>query len=312
MTPAWAQEIQVTGQVVDAEGGMPLPGVNVVVQGTTTGAITDVDGEYAISVPSESAVLIFSFVGYVTQQVGVAGQIRVDVALEEATTELDEVVVTAYGTQTKRTVTGSIQTVSADVLKDIPVAQVANQLQGKVSGVQINQRTGTPGEALTVRIRNAGSINASSEPLYVVDGFPIDGDLTGINPEEIESISILKDASSTALYGSRGANGVILIETKSAKAGKTEINFSAYRGVQKLPQRGRVDMMNGQEFAQFKKETYEDRGVAVPEAFQNPAQYGEGTNWYDIMFQPATIQDYTLSFSSGTEKARASVVAGYT
>lgn len=304
------QDKSITGVVTD-RAGSPMPGVTVIVEGTTIGTITDGDGKFTLQIPSGSANLHVSFVGMATQIIPIGDKSSFAVSLLEETIGLEEVVAVGYGTQTKRTVTGAIQTVSGDDLKDIPAAQVVQTLQGKVSGVQITQRTGQPGEALSVRVRNAGSINAGNSPLYVVDGFPIDGDLTGINPEEIESITVLKDASSTALYGSRAANGVILVETKRAKAGKTSINFSAYYGVQKLPEKGRVEMMNGQEFAQFKKETYEDRGVAVPSAFQNPAQYGEGTNWYGIMFEPAPIQDYTLTLMAGNEKQRTTVVAGY-
>lgn len=308
------QQRIVTGRVTDSKTGDPLPGVNIVVKGTTTGTVTDAEGNYQLAVASPDAYLDFSFIGYVPQSIAVANRSRIDVALVESATQLDEIVVVGYGTQTKRTVTGSIQTVSSESLKDIPVAQVTQTLQGKVTGVQINQRTGTPGAAMSVRIRGAGSINAGSAPLYVVDGFPIDGDLSGINPEEIESITILKDASSAALYGSRAANGVVLVETKTGRAGRTQVNLSAYYGVQALPKKGRVEMMNGTEFAQFKKETYLDRGVPldqIPAAFQNPEQYGEGTDWYDLMFRTAPIQDYTLSLQSGNEKYRTAAVIGY-
>ena len=305
------QQQRITGKVTDASNGEVLPGVNVVVRGTSIGAITNEQGIYTLDIPTQSTAIEFSFIGYNSQVVAYTGQAQVDVALVQNTTLLEEIVVVGYGTQTKRTVTGSIQTISADELKDIPVSQVTQSLQGKVTGVQINQRTGTPGAAMSVRIRGAGSINAGSNPLYVIDGFPIDGDLTGINPEEIESITILKDASSTALYGSRAANGVVMVETKSGKTGKTQINLSAYGGFQALPQKGRVEMMNGQEFAQFKKETYEDRNVPVPALFQNPEEYGGGTDWYGLMFRTAPMQDYTLTFQSGNEKFRNSVVAGY-
>ncbi len=304
------QQLTVTGTVTD-ESGIPLPGVNVLVNGTTIGVITDRNGEYSIEVPSADAVLHFSYVGFVSQDISVSGNIRIDVVLVEGTQELDEVVITAYGTQQKRAVTGAQQTVLADELGDIPVPQIANKLQGKVSGVQINQTTGIPGQAPFIRIRNAGSINAGSDPLYVVDGFPIEGDLTGINPQEIESITILKDASSTALYGSRAANGVVLIETKSASTGSMQVSFSAYAGMQVLPAK-RVEMMNGTEFAQFKQETYLDRGIPladIPAEFQNPEQYGEGTDWYNIMMNPAPIQDYTLTLRGGTNRYRASVIA---
>ncbi|MCY1723041.1 TonB-dependent receptor [Prolixibacteraceae bacterium Z1-6] len=304
------QEKTITGAVTD-NSGLPLPGVTVVVAGTTVGTVTDFDGKFTLVIPDNAENLQVSFVGMKTQVIAINGQTNFVVSLEEDSIGLEEVVAVGYGTQTKRNVTGSIQTVSSEDLKDLPVAQITQALQGKVSGVQINQTTGVPGEALNIRVRGQGSISAGSDPLYVVDGFPISGKLTDLNPEEIESITILKDAASTSLYGSRAANGVILVQTKQAKTGQTKIDFTAYYGVQTLSERGRPDMMNGTEFAQFKKESYEDAGLDVPEAFQNPSQYGEGTDWYDIMFRAAPVQNYTLSLSSGTEKLKASVVAGY-
>lgn len=301
---------KVTGKVSDSTGAS-LPGVSVVVKGTTNGTITDADGNYSINNVSPNAILQFSFVGMKAQEISAAGKAIVDVTLAEESIGLQEVIAVGYGTQTKRNVTGSIQTVSAEDLKDIPVAQVTQALQGKVSGVQINQTTGIPGESMNIRVRGQGSISAGSDPLYVVDGFPITGKMTDLNPEEIESITILKDAASTSLYGSRAANGVILIQTKRAKAGQTKIDFSTYFGVQTLPKAGRPDIMNATEFAQFKKESYEDLGLAVPAAFQNPSSYGKGTDWYDLMFRPAPVQEYTMTLTSGTEKLRTSAVAGY-
>ncbi len=305
-----AQEVTVKGKIVDVDGNA-LPGVNILEKGTTNGTVSNLDGEYSIAVSSPDAVLSFSFIGYLTEEITVAGQSTIDVSLVEDIQSLDEVVVVGYGTQTKRNVTGAIQTVSSEDLKDMPVAQVTQALQGKVSGVQINQNTGVPGEALNIRVRGQGSISAGSDPLYVVDGFPITGKLTDLNPDEIESITVLKDAASTSLYGSRAANGVILVETKKAGAGQTKIDFSSYFGIQQLPEAGRPDMMNATEFAQFKKESYEDLGVDVPEAFQNPEEYGEGTDWYDVMFRTAPVQNYTLSLVTGTDKLSTSVMAGY-
>ncbi len=305
------QQKEIRGTVTSQSTGEFLPGVTVIIKGTTIGTVTDFEGKFTLTIPADAEILQVSFVGMKMQELPIGSNTEFYVSLEDETIGLEEVVAVGYGTQSKRTVTGSIQTVSAEDLKDIPSAQLAQSLQGKVTGVQINQRTGIPGEALSIRVRGAGSINASTDPLYVVDGFPITGDLTGINPDEIENITILKDASSTALYGSRAANGVVLIETKKASVGRTNVEFSAYYGIQSLPQSGRPDLMNATEFAQFKKESYEDLGQEVPEAFQNPSQYGEGTDWYDVMFDPAPIQDYSLSLSSATERFSTSVVAGY-
>jgi TonB-linked SusC/RagA family outer membrane protein len=308
---SYKQQPKISGKVTDATTGDPLPGVYVRIEGTNTGSVTDVEGNYTVDVPAENAVLQFSFVGYITENVLVAGRSQINVSMVAELTALEEVIVVGYGTQTKRTVTGSIQSVNSDDIKNIPVSQVTQSLQGKLAGVQINQASGIPGKGMLVRVRGAGSISAGSDPLYVVDGFPVTGDVSNINAEEIESISILKDASSTSLYGSRAANGVVLITTKQGKQGKTEIGFNAYYGTQVLPEKGRPDMMNGTEFAQFKKESYEDLGVEVPAAFQNPGQYGDGYDWYNIMFRKAPIQDYTLTLSSSTEKFNASAIAGY-
>jgi TonB-linked SusC/RagA family outer membrane protein len=305
------QQQKVTGKVTDATTGEPLPGVNVRIEGTNIGTITDIGGNYTIEVPAQDAVIQFSFIGYITESVSVAGKLQIDITLKAEISELDEVIIVGYGTQSKRTITGSIQSVVANEIKDIPVTQVTQQLQGKLAGVQINQATGIPGREMYVRIRGAGSLSAGSNPLYVVDGFPITGDLTNINPEEIETISILKDAASTALYGSRAANGVVLITTKRGTSGKSEIGFNAYYGFQALPKKGIPEVMNGTEFAQFKKESYEDLSQPVPAAFQNPEQYGAGYNWYDAMFRTAPIQDYTLSLSNRGDKFSVATVAGY-
>jgi TonB-linked SusC/RagA family outer membrane protein len=221
------------------------------------------------------------------------------------------VVVVGYGTQLKREVTGAVQTVEAKELADIPVAQTTQKLQGKLAGVQVLQTTGKPGQGMQVRIRSQASISAGSEPLYVVDGFPIVTDISLINPDEIETITVLKDAASTSLYGSRAANGVVLITTKQAKNGQSSVGVNAYYGVQRVPQKGRPDMMNGTEFAQFKKETYEDLGQPVPAVFQNPEQYGQGYDWYDAMLRTSSIQNYSVTLTAGKDKFSTSAVAGF-
>jgi TonB-linked SusC/RagA family outer membrane protein len=306
----YAQQFTVTGQVTDEEG-TSLIGVSVVVQGTTTGTITDTDGYYTLNDVPEDAILVFSFVGMVPEEIPVAGKAVINVTMVEKVLDLDEIVVVGYGSQTQRTVTGSLQNLDSKELESIPVTTIAQKLQGKLSGVQINQTTGTPGEGMKIRIRGQASLSAGNDPLFVIDGFPIEGDMSDMNADEIESITVLKDASATSLYGSRAANGVILITTKKGTTGQTQVNFSSYFGVQVLPEKGRPDMMNGTEFAQYKKESYEDRGVEVPVAFQNPEQYGEGYDWYDIMFRKANIQNYNLSLSGGTDKLSVSAVAGY-
>ncbi|WP_084273514.1 SusC/RagA family TonB-linked outer membrane protein [Maribacter antarcticus] len=307
-----AQDATVTGTVTSIEDGQALPGVNVLVKGTTQGAVTDFDGNYSI-VANSNATLVFSYIGFTTQEITIKGQNQVDASMTEDATSLDEVILVGYGTQIKREVTGSVQTVNLTELSDIPVTQVGQKLQGQLAGVQINQTTGTPGEGLNIRIRGQLSVSGGSEPLYVVDGFPIAGNLNNINPAEIETLTVLKDAASTSLYGSRAANGVVLITTKQGKIGKTNVSFNMSTGLQSVPQRGRVEMMDAVEFAQFKQEYYQDQGDPVPDIFQNPSQYeGQTNDWYDAMLRTAPISIYNLSVSGGSEKFRASLVAGLT
>lgn len=298
------------GQVKD-DTGEKLPGVSVVVKGTNVGTVTDVEGNFMLNVPENGGTLIFSSVGYVSQEVAIGTKSTIDVTLTVDSKALSEVVVVGYGSQLKKEVTGAVQTVKSEELKDIPVSQVTQKLQGRLAGVQINQTTGKPGQGMSVRIRGQLSVSAGSDPLYVVDGFPITGNIGAINPDEIEDISILKDAASTSLYGSRAANGVVLITTKRGKSGETSVGFNAYYGIQKVPQRGRIKMLNAEEFAQFKKEFYEDMNQPVPEAFENPSKYaGKNNDWYDALLRTAPIQSYNLTVSSNKENMRTSLVAG--
>jgi TonB-dependent starch-binding outer membrane protein SusC len=303
-------DVVVTGKVTD-EQGAGLPGVSVVVKGTTQGTNTDGEGNFRITAPNINAVLVFSFVGFKRQEINIGSQTSLTVKLLPSDESLNEVVVVGYGSQLKKEVTGAVQTVGAKEFKDLPVSQIAQKLQGRLAGVQINQTTGKPGQGMSVRIRGQVSVTAGSDPLYVVDGFPITGTIAQLNPDEIEDISILKDAASTSLYGSRAANGVVLITTKKGAAGQTNVSFSAFYGIQKVPERGRLKMLNAVEFAQFKKEYYEDGGRPVPVEFQNPAQYeGKTNDWYGALLREAPIQSYNLSISSNKERSNTSLVAG--
>lgn len=300
---------KVTGVVVDANGE-PVIGANVVQKGTTNGTITDVAGKFNLEIPAQSTLQI-SYIGYNTQDLAYAGQSALNIVLAEDTQALDEVVVVAYGTQNKRSVTGSMETVKFEELSDMPVAQFSQKLQGQVSGVQINQGSGRPGQGVSMRVRGSASISTNSTPLYVVDGFPIVGDINNINPNEIESMTILKDAAATSLYGSRAAFGVVLITTKGAKTGETKVSANAYMGIQQVPNYGRPEMMNGTEWAQFRKEHYEDMGVDVPAAFRNPSQYGKGYDWNDAMLRSAMIGDYSISVNANKGNFSSSIVLGY-
>ena len=304
-------DIPVTGKVTD-EQGEGLPGVSVVVKGTTQGATTDGTGSFRLAVPNTRSTLVFSFVGYGSKEIVVGEQTTLTVALSPDDQTLNEVVVVGYGSQLKKEITGAVQTVSAQEIKDLPVSQIGQKLQGRLAGVQINQTTGKPGQGISIRIRGQVSVSAGSDPLYVIDGFPITGSIGQLNPDEIDDITILKDAASTSLYGSRAANGVVLITTKKGKPGQTTVNFSAFAGVQQVPKKGRVEMLNAVEFAQFKKEYYEDQGRPVPTEFQNPAQYeGKNNDWYGALLRTAPIQSYNLSISSNNAKSSTSLVAGY-
>ncbi|WP_421829149.1 TonB-dependent receptor [Larkinella sp.] len=304
-------DITVSGKVTD-EKNEALPGVSVVLKGSQRGTTTNAEGRYTLAVPNENATLVFSFVGYLPEEMVVGNRSTVDVLLKTDTKALAEVVVVGYGTQQKEDITGAISTISERQMKDAPVAQVGQLLQGKLSGVRIDQVSGRPGEGMNIKIRGAVSITAGADPLYVVDGMPISGNINTINPAEIESITVLKDAAASSLYGSRAANGVVLIQTKSAIPGKTQIDFDAYYGFEQIPKSRRLTMMNAQEYAQFQKEIAELNGRPVNAAFQNPEQYaGKGTDWYDAITRTAPIQSYNLTVNAGMKNFSTSVTGGY-
>lgn len=304
---AFAQQVKgkVTGQ-----NGEALVGVSVTIKGINRGTQSDADGSYKLDVPNNST-LVFSFVGYTPSEVAYTGQKEINVSLNLDDKLLSEIVVVGYGSQLKKNVTGAVQTIGSKEIKDIPVSQVTQKLQGQLAGVQINQTTGKPGQGMSVRIRGQLSVSAGSDPLYVIDGFPITGDIGAMNPDEIEDISILKDASSTSLYGSRAANGVVLITTKKGKSNGTNVSFNTFVGMQEVPDRGLIQMLTAEEFAQFKKEYYEDAKQPVPAEFQNPSQYaGKDNNWYKALLRKAPLQSYNLTVTSNKERSRTSFVGG--
>jgi TonB-dependent starch-binding outer membrane protein SusC len=308
--PAAVIAITVKGVVTD-DGGQGLPGVSVVLKGTTTGTTTNASGQYSLSVPDNGGTLVFSYVGYVTQELNTGGRTTINVQLVADTKALSEVVVVGYGSQTKKEVTGAVQTISGKELMDIPVSQIGQKLQGRLAGVQINQTTGRPGQGMNIRIRGQLSVSGGSEPLYVIDGFPITGNIGALNPDEIEDITVLKDAASTSLYGSRAANGVVLITTKKGKSGQTNVSFNSFVGTQVVPMKGRLQMMDAVEFAQFKKEYYEDAKQPVPAEFQNPEIYRDKNNdWYDALLRRAPVQSYNLTLTSNKDRLNTAVVAG--
>lgn len=322
--------VMVSGRVTDTDGST-IPGVNIIVKNTTIGTATDAQGKYSIEVPDAEAVLIFSFIGFVTQEVKVGSQNKVDVVLQPDVQKLSEVVVVGYGTQQKKDLTGSISTVSKNEIRALPVTSVDQALSGRAAGVQVTTASAAPGGAVSVRIRGGNSIGAGTEPLYVIDGIPVYSDnstyrpggtaelgqsanaLSSINPNDIESIEILKDASATAIYGSRGANGVVLITTKRGKAGGAVIDFEVYHGVQQVTRK--IDLMNAREYANLyntiiaNDNTPDANQTPMTEAFVN--SLGEGTDWQEELFRTAPISNYQATVSGGTDKSRYAISGNY-
>lgn len=306
----YAQQRTIHGQITDASTGLPVPSATIGVKGSGQGTVSDAKGQFSLKAAANDS-LIFSSVGYLTKTLYVGNQSNLSLQLQPNNKLLDQVVVVGYGTQMKKEVTGAVQTIDVTKLRDLPVSQVTQKLQGKLAGVQINESTGKPGQGMSVRIRGQLSVSAGSDPLYVVDGFPIVGNIGSLNPDEIQDISILKDAASTSLYGSRAANGVVLITTKHGHKGETNIGFNTYVGMQEVPQHGRIKMMDAVEFAQFKKEYYEDEGQPVPEEFQDPSIYkGKNNDWYGALLRKAPVQSYNLTITTNTDKLNAAIIAG--
>lgn len=294
------QKKQVTGMVVDDQG-LPVVGANVVEKGTTNGAITDLNGNFTLEV-GDKAILKISYVGYNSEEISVGNKTQFSVEIKEDLKTLDEVVVIGYGVVKKSDLTGSVGTVKSKEVNAFPSANLLQAVSGKMSGMEIKQNTGAPGGSISVRIRGANSIQGSNEPLYVVDGFPISGSPTSLNNADIESLEILKDASATAIYGSRGANGVVMITTKQGKAGKTRVEFDASYSTQSLVKK--LDLMNASEYAQFYNlQQLNDTGKEYFTASQI-AGFGEGYDWQDLIFQDAPIWRTNLSVSGGNDKTQ--------
>ena len=302
---SWSQQIEVSGVVTSASDGMPLPGVSVIVEGTSRGVSTDFDGKYSISVESGQK-LSFSYVGFKTQSVAITNQTVLNVALEDDVESLNEVVVVGYGTQKKADLTSAIATIKPQELAKTPAAQVVQGFQGKVAGVQISS-LGSPGETPQILIRGTNSLSGDSSPLFVVDGMFFDN-IDFLNSSEIESVSILKDASASAIYGVKAANGVVLITTKGGKFNKkAEITFSTYYGVQRA--QNILKMANAEQFVTFALESGSDSEIAsVEQAIQrfgrsrvNPNIPDVNTDWYDEVLRDAEIENYDLQINGGSE-----------
>ncbi len=337
------QGITITGTVTD-ENGEPMPGVNVLVKGSMQGGVTDVNGKYTINVPGKDAVLVFSFIGYTSTENTVGEQRIINIVMHEDLKEIEEVVVVGYGTTRKSDLTGAISSVNKDQIKERSSSNVLTSLSGQVAGVQIQQTQGAPGMAPTIKIRGVATITAGATPLYVIDGIPMEDNsgsynntggagsyfsgggnqqnpLSMINPADIESIEILKDASSAAIYGSRGANGVVIITTKSGSVGRTNLEVSYEKGIQQVVRK--IELMNSQEFIQFYRDArnnqyiYDNRNnpnfvplpenqrpnnYRIPEEFLNNPGSFETTDWQDVAFRTAYSDNAYISLSGGNNK----------
>jgi TonB-dependent starch-binding outer membrane protein SusC len=309
---AWAQTNVITGKVVDKKTGDPLEGVSVVANGNT-GVTTKKDGSYTITTNESS--LTFSFTGYASQTLSTRGKTVIDIALVAEVTEQTEVVVIGYGTSRKKDLTGAVVSISANDINKLPITRADQFIQGRASGVQVIQNNQAPGGNVSIRIRGTNSINSGNEPLFVIDGFPGAGNLNTINPADIESIEILKDASATAIYGSRGANGVVLVTTKKGKAGKQVINFEAYYGQQSVIKT--YDMMNAKEFAIYadsvvaQNNRLNNTSVVLPYSAAKIDSLGEGTDWQSAVLRKAPIASYQLSLSGGTADTKYNLSINY-
>lgn len=294
----------ISGIVRDNMG--PVTGANIVIKGTTNGTISDLDGKFTLENVPANAILQISYIGYLPQEITVNNQSSYNIMLKEDNQSLDEVVVVGYGTVRKADLAGSVAVLDNKAFKDQPITQISDALQGRVSGVQV-QSSGVPGGTVKIRVRGSGSINRSNDPLYVIDGIVRESGLTGLNPEDIQSMQILKDASSTAIYGSRGANGVVLITTKTGKANVRQIMFDAQIGVGTVAKR--YETLNPYEFATlyntYRKETFSPEQLS---AFQNGTA---GTDWLDEIFQNGITQDYKLTLSGGSDKIQYIISGNY-
>lgn len=314
-----AMDRTVTGKVISTADDLPMPGVTVVLKGSIKGTTTDVDGNYSIEVPDEGGVLVFSFIGYTTQEIQIGNQSVIDIRFEEDTQGLEEVIVVGYGTQKKVNVTGAVAEVGGEVLTSRPVTNASSMLQGRMPGVRVVQNSGQPGdEGLSIRIRGQGTFSgAGSNPLVLIDG--VEGNLSEMDPNNIESVSVLKDAASASIYGSRAANGVILVTTKQGSKGGLKINYSGNYGIY-TPTKMPDFITNSAEYMEMWNEAKANSGITTGlytqdqiDLYRNATdrlQY-PNTDWLDIMFNPAPTQNHHLSFNGGEKLTSYDISLGY-
>jgi TonB-linked SusC/RagA family outer membrane protein len=331
LTVANAQTHVVTGKIGDASG-QGIPGVNIIKKGTTVGSTTDANGNFSIEATDQD-ILVVSFIGYLTEEVTVGNQTKIDVLLNEDIATLQEVVVVGYGEQKKSDVTGAISSVNGENLRGTVTASVDQALQGRVAGVQVTQNSGQPGGAVSIRIRGTTSLTGSSEPLYVIDGLQVSGNaggiagfdwqggaggqqantvnpLAAINPNDIESIEVLKDASATAIYGSRAANGVVIITTKRGKKNASTLSYNGFYAIQEVYKT--FNMMDLPTYAEYNNEISQEVTSITPNAlFADPSLLGPGTDWQDAIYQVAPMQSHTLTATGGNDRSQFMVSGGY-
>lgn len=294
-----SQDFTVQGTVSDSEG-VPLAGANIVEKGTTKGTQTDFDGKFVMTTGSADATLIVSYIGFVTTEVEINGQNNLSVTLKQDADSLDEVIVIGYGSVRKSDLTGSVSSIQAEDLNTDSQASVEQVIQGRLPGVQVTQSNARPGGGFSIRIRGTNSITAGNEPLYVIDGLPGSNPGNSLNPSDIKSVEVLKDASATAIYGARGSNGVILITTVQGKKNSPlEISYNSAVGIQQISKR--FDMMNAQEYMTFYNDVFIDRGQEPRFTQDDFTRIGQGTDWQDEIFRSAVVQEHRLSFSGGSE-----------
>ena len=295
-----ASEIKKISGIVKDERGEPVIGANVVVKGTTNGTVTDMDGKYTLEVPV-GGVLQISYIGYNTQEVKVGSVNVVNISLREDSEALDEVVVIGYGTVKKSDLTGAVGSVQMKDVSQVGITSADRALQGQIAGVQVNARTGQPGEAMMIRVRGSNSLAGGNEPLYVIDGMPVEKMNSDINPEDILSMEVLKDASSTAIYGSRGANGVVMITTKRGNTGATTIDYNGYVGVSML--RKKLDLLGKDDYIAMVNEVSQNDGKGIAITPDEAASLANN-DWQDLVYQTALTHSHQVSVSGGTEQTK--------
>jgi TonB-linked SusC/RagA family outer membrane protein len=324
----------ISGVVSSGADGLTMPGVSVTVKGTASGTATDMDGNFTVTIPSDRAVLVFTYIGYKAKEVSVTGSSKnLQVVMDEDNQLLDELVVVGYGTMKKSDLTGSVGQLSSSRLSESVITNLDQALQGRVAGVQMSANSGAPGSANTIRIRGASSLSSTNEPLYVIDGIPMSGTGTGtlsseaitgsggqnmvnplaaINPNDIVSIDVLKDASATAIYGSAGANGVIMVTTRRGQAGTATITYDGYAALQMRA--GKYDMMNLREFGTYQNQLYQEgfyQKTSIDQAYLDPSLLGRGTDWQDAVSRDAFMTGHNLSMTGGSDKTQYAISLGY-